>query len=100
MPPPPKKNADVRIRANFGQNSGKLGQTLGKFGQKWEHCFFFFFLGGGGGGGGGSSIIFAGIACRISRTPKPILKYRTVLGAVKKGARVPPPPPPCLYRCF
>ena len=76
--------ADVRIRANFGRIfRAKMGPNSFFFSRLCVPCVCC------------STIIFAEISCRISCTPKPVLKYRTVSGAVKKkGARVPPPPPP------
>ena len=104
-PPPQKKRiADVITRANFGQISGKFRQNSGKFrtnsGKFWANsgrngntfCHFCCC----------SPIIFAGITCRISCTPRPILKYRTVSGArwKKRCTSPPPPPPPPAQRGF
>ena len=85
VPPQKKKKiADVRIQGNFGQNSGKFRQISGKYGSKLGPFFFFLLV----------NYFCQDNSCRISCTPKPILKYRTDSGAVKKKKCTSPPPPP------
>ena len=73
-------------------------KNSGKTGGKFEPFFW----------GGGSSIIFAGITCRISCTPNPILKFRrrTKNVCAPQNELVPYayvcglPVCTCLYVCF
>ena len=70
--PPPPKFPNVRIRADVVWNLGNL-------------LLLFFCL----------SIMFAGSTCGISRTPHPMLEYRTDFehAAPPKVHKFPPPPP-------